>query len=133
VIAHLYDQELAERAQQQLHITTCQSVSALATPAFVAAALDEGVLSTIDRGRLLWLLAETRVEAGSEAEGMTIEAVETAAELRVVAVRDESGERWRPHTPPRLRAGHDVLVACSRQGWDRLRRLTTTAAAAIPD
>jgi Trk K+ transport system NAD-binding subunit len=127
VIARLYDQELAERAQQQLHITSCQSVSQLATPAFVAAALGEGVLSTIERRRRLWLLAEAGVEPGSEAEGMTLEVIEAAGDLRVVAVRDESGERWRPHSPPRLRAGHEVLVACSREGWDRLRRQVAAA------
>jgi Trk K+ transport system NAD-binding subunit len=49
VITRLFDQELADLAEQQLHITACRSVSALATPAFLAAALGEGVLSTILR------------------------------------------------------------------------------------
>jgi Trk K+ transport system NAD-binding subunit len=138
VIARLYDQELAERAQQQLHITACQSVSALATPAFVAASLGAGVLSTIERGQGLWLLAEARVEPGSEAEGLTLDAIETGGELHVVAVRDGSGERWRPPPHLRLRAGSDVLVACSRRAWDRLCRRAAApaaedAAGAAPD
>ena len=64
---------------------------------------------------------------------MTLEKIEATTELRVVAVRDESGQRWRPNTPPRLRAGHEVLVACSRQGWDRLCRLTGATAAGVRD
>ncbi|HSR23436.1 MAG TPA: NAD-binding protein, partial [Candidatus Eisenbacteria bacterium] len=121
VVTRLFDQDLAERAQQQLHITACQSVSALATPAFVAAALGRGVLSTIERGGRLWLLAEASVGPGSAADGGAIAALESDADLRVLAVRSESGERWRPAYPEHLRAGDAVLVACSRPAWERLR------------
>ena len=121
VITRLFDPELAERAQQQLHITACQSVSALAAPAFVADALGEGVLSTVERGRRLWLLAETRVQAGSAADGMAPTALEAHHDLRVLAVREGGRERWRPACPERLAAGCDVLVACSRPAWERLR------------
>ncbi len=127
IVVRLFDQELAERAQQQLHITACQSVSALATPAFVAAAMGDGVLSTIERGARLWLLAEARVQAGSEADGATLDAIEAAGSLRVLAVRDESEERWSPDCPNRLRAGCGVLVACSREAWERLRLQTAPA------
>jgi Trk K+ transport system NAD-binding subunit len=133
VIARLYDQELAERAQQQLHITACQSVSALATPAFVAASLGAGVLSTIERGQRLWLLAEVHLEPACEADGMTLDAVEGGGDLRVVAVRDGSGERWRPPSHARLHAGNDVLVTCSRHAWERLCRRAAAPAPAAAD
>lgn len=121
VITRLFDQDLADRAQVQLHITECQSVSALATPAFVAAALGDGVLSIIERRRCLWLLAEATIAAGSAADGTTVAALEAQGDLRVLAGRDGSVMRWRPHRGDRLRAGHDVLVACSREAWERLR------------
>lgn len=121
VITRLFDPELADLAQQQLHITACQSVSALATPAFVAAALGEGVLSTIERGPQLWLLAEASVQPRSRADGMAMDVLEGGRDLRVLAVRDDHAERWRPACPARLHAGHRVLVACSRDGWARLR------------
>jgi len=127
VVTRLFDQELAERAQQQLHITACQSVSALATPAFVAAALGEGVLSIIERGRLLWLLAETTVQPGSAADGAEVRELEADAELRVLAVRDDTREHWRPAYPARLRAGNDMLVAASREAWQQLLGLVETA------
>jgi len=95
VVTRLFDQDLAERAQQQLHITACQSVSALATPAFVADALGDGVLSTIERGSHLWLLAEARVQPRSHADGMPLTAVEERRDLRVLAVRPPAPSGWR--------------------------------------
>jgi len=127
VITRLWDQDLADRAQEQLHITACQSVSALATPAFVAAALGEGVLSTIERDGRLWLMAEARVQAGSDADGMSLEALEAPRDVRVLAVRAGTRERWRPACPARLEAGFDVLVACSPDAWDRVRGQVRTA------
>jgi Trk K+ transport system NAD-binding subunit len=121
VIARLFDQDLAERAQEQLHITECQSVSALATPAFVAASLGEGVLSIIERRRCLWLLAEATVRRGCEAEGMAVRDLEAGGELRLLAVREGPVTRWRPARTERVRAGQEVLVACGREAWERLR------------
>jgi len=121
VITRLFDQELAERAQEQLHITECQSVSALATPAFVAAALGDGVLSIIERRRCLWLLAEVAIAQGSAVEGMTLGELEELEGLRVLALREWPATHWRPLRNERLRAGHDVLVACSREAWEALR------------
>lgn len=123
VVARIFDQDLAERAQEQLRITACQSVSALATPAFVAAALGEGVLNTIERGRQLWLLVEVRVGHGSAAGGMRVDELEAAGHLRILAVRDSAGEHWRPHCPVLVEPGQEVLAACSRDGWERLRAM----------
>jgi Trk K+ transport system NAD-binding subunit len=119
IVARLFAQELAERAQQQLGLDACHSVSALAMPAFVAAALGDGVLSTVERDGGLWLLAELVVEPGSRADGMRSAALEDGGDLQVLAVRDSAAERWRPAHPDRLAAGDEVLVACSRAGWER--------------
>jgi len=123
VIVRLFGQELASRAQQQFRITACLSVSALATPAFVAAALGDGVLATLEGSSRLWLLAEIQVLPGSEADGMTVEALEALPDLRVLAVRDGQREWWRPICPQRLTAGMEVLVACNRELWLRLRSM----------
>src|SRR5215469_11127276 len=120
VITRLFDQDLAERAQEQLHITECQSVSALATPAFVAASLGEGVLSIIERRRCLWLLAEATIRHGCDADGRTVRDLESGGELRVLAVREGQVTRWRPSQIERLRVGQEVLVACGREAWERL-------------
>jgi Trk K+ transport system NAD-binding subunit len=129
VITRLFDQDLAVRAQQQLHITECHSVSALATPAFVAAALGEGVLSIIERRRCLWLLAEAAIRHGCEAEGLTLRELEAGGDLRVLALREGTETRWRPSRTERLRAGQEVLVACAREAWERL---CTTVVEPVP-
>jgi hypothetical protein len=121
IVARLFDQDLAERAQHQLGINACHSVSALATPAFVAAALGDGMLSTIEHGDRLWLLAELTVEAASNLDGLATRAVEQPGSVHVLAVRESAAERWRPAWPEQLLAGHDILVACRREGWERLR------------
>jgi Trk K+ transport system NAD-binding subunit len=126
VVARLFDQDLAERAQQQLGLDACHSVSALATPAFAAASLGDGVLSTVEHGAQVWLVAELRVEPGSHADGMSVAALEEAGELRVLAVRDGGDERWRPAHPEKLAAGHDVLVAGTRERWEQTLALATT-------
>ena len=120
VITRLFDQDLAERAQEQLHITECRSVSLLATPAFVAAALGEGVLSIIERSRCLWLLAEATIRRGCDADGRTIRDLEADGDLRVLALREGPVTRWRPSRIERLQAGQEVLVACDRDAWERL-------------
>jgi Trk K+ transport system NAD-binding subunit len=121
VVARIFDQELAERVQSQLGVSACHSVSALAAPIIVAAALGDGVLSTIEHGRDLWLLAEARVAPGSPAASARVEELEALGGMRVLAVRDPSGARWRPHCPDRVEAGQELLAACSREGWQRLR------------
>jgi len=120
VITRLFDQDLAERAQEQLHITQCQSVSALATPAFVAAALGEGVLSIIERRRRLWLLAEATIRHECDADGQSVRQLEADGDLRVLALREGPIARWRPSPTDVVRAGHQVLVACSRDAWEQL-------------
>ena len=121
IVARLFDQDLAERAQHQLGINACHSVSALATPAFVAAALGDGMLSTIEHGGRLWLVAELTVEAASNLDGLATRAIEQPGSVHVLAVRESAAERWRPAWPEQLLAGHDILVACRREGWERLR------------
>jgi Trk K+ transport system NAD-binding subunit len=120
VVTRLFDPELAKRAQEQLHLTACQSSSALATPAFTAAALGDGVLSTIERGGMLWLLAEVHVPTGSAVDGEEVEELESSGDLRVLAVRSGGRVWWRPFCPARVEAGSDVLVASSRDAWEAL-------------
>lgn len=122
VVARLFDQELAERAQQQFDINACHSVSALAAPAFVAAALDQGVLSTVERGGRPWLVAEVNIDAGAAIDGVPAATLERDGNLQVLAVCASDGVvQWRPTYPAKLHAGSRLLVACGRDRWQRLR------------
>jgi len=128
IVARLYSQELADRAQRQFGIDACHSVSALATPAFVAAALGDGVLSTLERGQSLWLLVELNVQTDSPADGATLESLKRRGDLHVLAMRDAADEYWGTY-PATLKAGDDLLVACSRESWDELRYLVASRTA----
>jgi Trk K+ transport system NAD-binding subunit len=125
IVARLWDPELAERAQRQLGIDACHSVSGLAMPTFVAAALGEGVLSIVEHDSRHWLLAELRVEPGSRADGMSTASLEAAGDLHILAVRATGVERWRPEHAGRLEAHHEVLIAATRERWERIRALAT--------
>ena len=81
------------------------------------------MLSIVQRGPRLWLLAELAVAAGSRADGMRTAVLEESGELRVLAVRHRGGERWRPEHPDRLEAGHEVLLAGTRERCERVREL----------
>jgi Trk K+ transport system NAD-binding subunit len=127
VVARLFDAALADRAQRQLGIDVCRSVSTLAAPAFVAATIGEGVLSTLERGGRLWLLAQQPVQAGSEADGLRIATLEQPGDVQVLAVRSRAGERWGPDPGVPMVGGDALLIACSRDGWTRMKGLATAA------
>lgn len=132
IVVRLFEPELARRAHDQLSLDVCLSVSALAAPAFVAAALGEGVLSTVEHGGRLWLLAELSVKPGSRLDGAVIATLEASGDLHVLAVRDDEAEYWRPDGPERLSARNAVLVACGRERWEHLRLLAAEATEAPP-
>ena len=121
-MVRLFGQELARRAQEQLGIHACHSVSGLATPAFVAAALGDGVLSIIDTTSRPWLLGELTVDAASRLDGCPTASLEDPGALYVLAVRNSGSEWWRPALPDHLTAGSDALVVCTRERWEQVRR-----------
>lgn len=125
IVVRLFDPELAERARDQLGLDACHSVPALAMPAFVAAALGEGVLSTFEHASRQWLVAEVWVRPGSRADGMDTGSLEAGGDLHVLAIRDRGEERWRPTHPDRLEAGHEVLLAGTRERWEQVRTLAS--------
>ena len=125
IVVRLFEPELARRVHDQLALDVCLSVSALATPAFVAASIGEGVLSIIEHGDRLWLLAELSIQPGSRADGMPTRSLEGIGDLRVLAIRDDQAEYWRPACPERLTGRHALLVACSRERWDGVQALCT--------
>jgi hypothetical protein len=51
--------------------------------------------------------------------------LEGAGDLHVLAVRDSAEERWRPGHPDLLQAGHQVLLAGTRERWEQVRALAT--------
>jgi voltage-gated potassium channel Kch len=123
LVARLFDQSLATRAQRQLGIHACYSVSALATPAFVAAALGDDVVGTLEHDGQLWLLGQLTVRPDSSLDGMATDELASVEAVRLLAIRGGGLERWAPTLPSTVEASQELLLACSVEGWERARRL----------
>jgi Trk K+ transport system NAD-binding subunit len=91
VVMRLYDDDLAERVQQNIGNALSRSVSYLAAPQFAAAMLEHQVLRTIPVGRHVLLIAEVPVAAGSELAGRQIQDVHDNDSVRLIALRRRGG------------------------------------------
>jgi len=72
VVQRLFDPDLAARVERAFGIHISRSPSALAAPAFAAAAAGEHVLATIAVGAEVLAVARLRVEPGCRAAGRTV-------------------------------------------------------------
>jgi Trk K+ transport system NAD-binding subunit len=124
LVARIFDPELAERAEQRFGIHACRSLSTMAAPYFAAAALGPDCNTVVRRGGHLWILAEALVLPGAAADGMPLADLEEDGQLKLVAVRDQLDESWRPDRDRILSPGHELLVATRREALDRLRAVT---------
>lgn len=70
IVLRLGDDDLAERVQRSVGNTISRSVAYLAAPAFAAAMLEHQVLRTIPVGRHVLLIADIRVNPGSDLAGL---------------------------------------------------------------
>src|SRR4029077_19234708 len=76
VVLRLFDPDLADRAQSAFNIHYSRSISALAAPAFAAAAMGRHVDATFQLENQVLISANVSVAQGSAAAGMTVAAVE---------------------------------------------------------
>jgi Trk K+ transport system NAD-binding subunit len=115
VVLRLFDPDLADRVERALGIHISRSPSALAAPAFAAAAAGEHVLATVAAGEQVLAVARLRVAPGCQAEDRTVGELQSAAGSRVLLLSDAQGPRWRPE-PSRLLRGGTELVAVVPSG-----------------
>lgn len=119
LVIRLYDDDLAQRVQGTIGNIVSRSVAYMAAPAFAAAMLEHQVLRTIPVGRHVLLIAEARVEPGSDIAGRSLEDLESDGQARVLAVHSH-GTAGRPDWSPRhdyvLAPGDRVIVVATRAG-----------------
>ena len=144
VVVRLFDSDLASQLDRVLGGYNSRSVSALAAPAFAAAAVGRQVLATlpVGSGRLL-IVARVAVEAGSAAEGSTVTAEEEAGNhverggCRVLALVVGDAVRWEPAPGDAVAAGMELVVVATRRGLAKVVHRGTArraqAAAAAPN
>ncbi|HTB55553.1 MAG TPA: NAD-binding protein [Trebonia sp.] len=121
LVLRLGDDDLAQRVQKTLGNVISRSVSYMAAPAFAAALLEHLVLRTIAVGRHVLLIADVRVEAGSDIAGRALAELEGDRLARVLALQVRGAQRfhWSPHHGHLLAAGDRVIVLATRAGLTR--------------
>jgi Trk K+ transport system NAD-binding subunit len=109
VILRMFNPVLAEHFQRTLPVRQAYSVSALAAPAFVAAALEEEVLETLHLGDDEVPIGRVVVNRGSPMDGRSVHEVERRYGVTVLAHRVPDG--WRTAAPDeRLDPDEEVLL-----------------------
>jgi Trk K+ transport system NAD-binding subunit len=123
IVVRLFDPDLAVRLERALGGYESRSVSALAGPAFAAAAIGREVLATIPVGlQRVLIIARVPVAPGSRADGSTVAAEEgTASSIelggcRVIAIAEGDGVRWKPSPDDAIAAGQELVIVATRRG-----------------
>jgi Trk K+ transport system NAD-binding subunit len=122
IVLRLGNDDLAARVQRNVGHTISRSVSYLAAPSFAAAMLEHQVLRTIAVGRHVLLIADLGVGAGSELDGIAVQAVHQTGLVRVLAVEPSGGGpvNWSPARDLRLGAQDRLYVIATRAGLSRV-------------
>jgi Trk K+ transport system NAD-binding subunit len=118
IVLRLFDDDLAQRVSETLGNVVSRSVSYLAAPAFAVAMLEHKVLRTIPVGRHVLVIADVRVEPGSDIAGRPLADLERDGLSRVLALaeRGTSEFNWSPRRDRRLVAGDRAIVLATRAG-----------------
>ena len=128
VVVRLFDQDLAGHLRAALGIRQGYSASALAAPAFVAAALGDAVLSTFEAAGESWVMERIMVTTDTPWLGRSLG--ELASSGRVVVAHERRGQFSSEPRADEVVAAGDGLIALTRaaSGPHRpraLRGLTT--------
>ena len=110
IVLRTFDPGLEDQLEHGLNVRRAYSVSKLAAPAFVAAALGEEVVQTMHLGADEITLCQVAVNADSPLVGTTTDDLERRFHVSLLAGAP-SGEGWRPATgAERVAAGDRILV-----------------------
>jgi Trk K+ transport system NAD-binding subunit len=120
VVVRLFDQDLAAHLRAALGIRQGYSASALAAPAFVAAALGDAVLSTFEAGEESWVLERLTVAADAPWLGRSLG--ELASLGRVVVAHERAGRFSSEPPAEEVVAVGDSVVTLARAARSGRRR-----------
>lgn len=121
VVLRMFDAQLAEKVKRGFGIHTTFSTSALAAPAFAAAATRAQIDQSFYVDDVLMNVARTTVQARSALEGRTV--AQTEKELDITIVLHKRAEKLDPHPAPdvTLYAGDCLVVFASLESLAHLR------------
>jgi Trk K+ transport system NAD-binding subunit len=134
VVLRLFDPDLAARVERAFGIHISRSPSALAAPAFAAAAAGEHVLATIAVGAEVLAVVRLQVAPGCRVQGHTVAELEAASGSRILLLEGGHGDPvWRPPGTTRLDAGAGLVAVIPRGDLGRVLSWTETAVPAARD
>ena len=116
----LFDPDLAARVERAFGIQISRSPSALAAPAFAAAAEGERVVAVISVGVPVLLVARVRVDAGCEAEGGTVADLESGTRSRTLLLIGDDRRSWCPSGDTVLVAGQELVTIVTQSGLAKI-------------
>ncbi|MFL7794115.1 MAG: TrkA family potassium uptake protein [Anaerolineae bacterium] len=127
VVMRMFDGQLAERVRHGFGIRTAFSTSALAAPAFAAAATRAKIDQSFYLDDVLMNVARAMIQEGSQLIGRTVAWAED--ELDLTIVMHERQDAVDPHPAPdvTLQAGDCVVVFASLESLARLREMSGEA------
>jgi Trk K+ transport system NAD-binding subunit len=124
VVVRLFDENLADHLREGLGIRHGYSASALAAPAFVAAALGDTVLTTFEAAGVTWAVEQYPVTSGSAWVGRTLGEFSATGS---VVLAHERGSAFSPcPAASQTLAEGDRLTTLGRAGRCRARRRAGT-------
>jgi Trk K+ transport system NAD-binding subunit len=124
VVLRLFDPDLAARVERVFGIHTSRSPSALAAPAFAAAAEGGHVLATIAVGIPVLVVARVRVRPGARIDGRPVAELERATSSRVLLLTGGGAPSWRPPGGTTLQAGQELVLVVPRGELGRVAAAT---------
>ena len=124
IVMRMFDAELAKKIERGFGIHTAFSVSALAAPAFAAAATRANVSYSFYMDNVLLNVSQVTIERGSPLVGQTLAQVERELELTIVQYKSASKMDLHPD-PNIVIEGEDSIAVFAELGT--LGKLNTLA------
>jgi voltage-gated potassium channel len=123
VVMRMFDADLARKVERGFGIHTAFSTSALAAPAFAAAATQADISHSFYVGDTLLNVSRMTVQAISRLVGKTLAQLERELDLSVILHRGAGGVDLHPDPEIVLAVGDCIVVFASLDTLNRLRQL----------
>ncbi len=123
VVMRMFDADLAKKVEKGFGIHTAFSTSALAAPAFAAAATRATITNAFYIDDMLLNVSEVTVKAGSRLVGRSIEELEAELELSIILYKGQDKCDLHPDPDIRLRGDDRMVIFASLDVLNRLAQL----------
>lgn len=125
VVLRMFDDDMSPKIADKFDISSAFSTSALAAPAFAAAATIGEIRDTIHVGDYVLSFSELTIRPDTRLAGWRIENLERELDLSVIVHRRGERVDFHPGSEVALQAGDQIFVLATLDVLGRLRRMNT--------